>query len=105
MTHQSVMTPPSFLPEFPPAASPLALFGLLLLAGLVGRELVNRVLRAPRIVGCVLTGLFLGASGLDLLDAQRVQEAGRRWRASRPTSRRTAPTPDGCAGSTGSAAR
>ncbi len=69
------MTPLSFLPEFPPAASPLALFGLLLLAGLVGGELVKRVLRLPRIVGYVLTGLFLGASGLDLLDAQLVQEA------------------------------
>jgi Kef-type K+ transport system membrane component KefB len=69
------MTPLSFLPEFPPAASPLALFGLLLLAGLVGGELVNRVLRLPRIVGYVLIGLFLGASGLDLLDAQLVQEA------------------------------
>jgi Kef-type K+ transport system membrane component KefB len=67
--------PLSFLPEFPPAASPLALFGLLLLAGLVGGELVNRVLRLPRIVGYVLIGLFLGASGLGLLDAQLVQEA------------------------------
>jgi len=65
----------SFLPPFPLPASPLALFGLLLLAGLVGGELVNRVLHLPRIVGYVLIGLFLGASGLHLLDAQLVQEA------------------------------
>ena len=65
----------SFLPPFPLPASPLALFGLLLIAGMVGGELVNRVLRVPRIVGYVLTGMFLGASGLGLLDAQQIKEA------------------------------
>lgn len=69
------MTTLSFLPEFPPAASPLALFGLLLLAGLVGGELVKRVLRLPRIVGYMLSGLALGSSGLNLLDSGVVQES------------------------------
>jgi Kef-type K+ transport system membrane component KefB len=54
----------SFLPHLPLPASPLALFGLLLIAGMAGGELVRRVLRAPRIVGYVLTGMLLGAGGL-----------------------------------------
>ena len=57
------MTQLSFLPDFPPVASPLALFGLLLLAGVIGGEFVRRALRLPRIVGYVLVGLALGASG------------------------------------------
>ncbi len=69
------MTQLSFLPSFPFSASPLALFGLLLLAGLIGGELVKRVLRLPRIVGDVLIGLSLGAIGLGVLDAALVKEA------------------------------
>jgi Kef-type K+ transport system membrane component KefB len=65
----------SFLPGFPPAASPLALFGLLLLAGAIGGELARRVARLPRIVGYVLVGLGLGASGLGWLDAALIREA------------------------------
>ena len=49
----------SFLPQFPLPASPLALFGLLLIAGVIGGELVRRVLRAPRIIGYVLIGMLL----------------------------------------------
>jgi len=75
MTHQYDMTPLSFLPEFPSAASPLALFGLLLLAGMIGGELVRRVLRLPRIVGYVLVGLALGTSGLNWLDGALLREA------------------------------
>jgi NhaP-type Na+/H+ or K+/H+ antiporter len=59
-----------FLPQFPLAANPLALFGVLLLAGALGGELVRRVLNLPRITGYVLIGLTLGASGLDVLDAR-----------------------------------
>ena len=69
------MPPLSFLPDFPPAASPLALFGLLLLAGVIGGELARRVARLPRIVGYVLVGLALGASGLDWLDGALLREA------------------------------
>ncbi|MGH8661930.1 MAG: cation:proton antiporter [Burkholderiales bacterium] len=65
----------SFLPEFPPAASPLALFGLLLLAGVIGGELAHRMLRLPRIVGYVLVGLALGASGLNWIDGALLAEA------------------------------
>lgn len=66
---------PSFLPQFPVAASPLLLFGLLLVAGLTSGELVRRALRLPRIVGYVLIGLLLGGGGLDVLDSSLVEEA------------------------------
>lgn len=66
---------PSFLPQYPFAAGPLLLFGLLLLAGLIGGELTRRVLYLPRIVGYVLIGMALGGSGLKLLDAKLLQEA------------------------------
>lgn len=69
------MTQLSFLPPFPFPASPLVLFGLLLLAGVMGGEIVRRTLGLPRIVGYVLIGLALGASGLNVLDARLVREA------------------------------
>ncbi|MEK6591997.1 MAG: cation:proton antiporter [Pseudomonadota bacterium] len=65
----------NFLPELPFSANPLALFGLLLLAGLIGGELVKRVLRLPRIIGYVLIGMLLGTSGLRLLDDKLIGEA------------------------------
>lgn len=64
-----------FLPDYPFSASPVLLFGLLLLAGYAGGELVRRVLGLPRIVGYVLVGLGLGASGLNALDAKLLREA------------------------------
>ena len=65
----------SYLPQLPLSANPLILFGLLLLAGVIGGEVVKRVLALPRIVGYALTGLALGASGLNVLDAELVAEA------------------------------
>lgn len=65
----------SFLPELPFPANPLALFGLLLLAGLISGELVRRVLRLPRIIGYVLIGMLLGVSGLRLLDDKLISES------------------------------
>ena len=67
------ITMTNFLPTFPLPTNPLLLFGLLLLAGVVGGELVRRALRLPRIVGYVLTGLLL--SGVGLLDAKIVRES------------------------------
>src|SRR5688572_32199820 len=66
---------PSFLPQYPFATNPLLLFGLLLLAGLIGGELARRYARLPRVVGYVLVGLGLGAGGLNVLDERLVQEA------------------------------
>jgi NhaP-type Na+/H+ or K+/H+ antiporter len=65
----------SFLPSYPFPPNPVLLFGLLLLAGVLGGELVKRTLRLPRITGYALVGLVLGANGLNLLDATTVQEA------------------------------
>jgi Kef-type K+ transport system membrane component KefB len=58
-----------FLPPFPFPESPLVLFGALLLAGALCGELVRRVLNLPRVTGYLLSGLVLGGSGLDVLDA------------------------------------
>src|SRR5262245_14652564 len=66
---------PSFLPQFPFESSPLLLFGLLLLAGLAGGELVKRWLGLPRVMGYVLAGLAMGASGTEILDEKLIQEA------------------------------
>ena len=65
----------TFLPEYPFFPEPVLLFGLLLLAGITGGELVKRALRLPRIVGYILTGLLLGASGFNLLDQALVDES------------------------------
>ncbi len=67
------MTDLEFLPQFPLTANPLALFGVLLLAGALAGELVRRVLNLPRITGYVLIGLTLGAGGLDVLDARMLR--------------------------------
>lgn len=65
----------NFLPSLPPSPNPLVLFGLLLLAGLVGGEFVKRLLHLPRITGYVLIGMLLGASGFRLLDDKLIAEA------------------------------
>lgn len=65
----------AFLPELPPRANTLVLFGVLLLAGYCGGELVRRVLSLPRITGYVLVGLALGASGLAVFDQKLAREA------------------------------
>ncbi len=65
----------NYLPPFPLQPSLLALFGVLLLAGLIGGELVKRLLHLPRITGYVLMGMLLGASGFRLLDSKLIAEA------------------------------
>ena len=65
----------TFLPQYPFPPNPVLLFGLLLLAGVAGGELVKRALHLPRIVGYVLIGLLLGTSGSSLLDAGLVAES------------------------------
>jgi len=57
-----------FLPKLPPALTQLALFGVLLAAGLIAGEAVRRYARLPRITGYVLIGAALGPSGSGLLD-------------------------------------
>lgn len=50
----------AFLPQLPPALGQPALVGVLLLAGLLGGEVVRRLLGLPRITGYVLGGVLLG---------------------------------------------
>jgi Kef-type K+ transport system membrane component KefB len=58
-----------FLPSWPPVVNELALFGALLIAGLLGGELVHRLAALPRITGYVLVGVACGPHALGLLNA------------------------------------
>lgn len=63
-----------FLPEWPPLLGELVVFGALLIAGLLGGELVNRWLSLPRITGYVLSGIAFGPEGLGLVRAPLLDE-------------------------------
>lgn len=64
-----------YLPSFPLPPNPVLLFGVLLLAGFTGGELVRRIVQLPRITGYVLVGLTLGASGFGVIDENLAREA------------------------------
>lgn len=64
-----------FLPSWPPQFGQLALFGALLVAGLLGGELANRLAALPRITGYVLVGVAFGPHALDLVRAPLFAEA------------------------------
>jgi Kef-type K+ transport system membrane component KefB len=63
-----------FLPRLPPLLSDLALFGALLVLGLVAGEAVRRYAGLPRITGYVLAGALLGPEGSALLDSNALFE-------------------------------
>ena len=50
----------SILPQWPPTANGFVLFGLLILAGLVGGRLAQRTGFLPRITGFIAMGVVLG---------------------------------------------
>ncbi|MGQ0653839.1 MAG: cation:proton antiporter [Betaproteobacteria bacterium] len=56
-----------FLPRLPPALSHAALFGVLVVVGLVVGEAARRYAMMPRITGYVVAGAALGPQGLTLL--------------------------------------
>ena len=58
-----------FLPAWPPVLGDLVLFGALLVAGLLGGELVRRFAALPRVSGYVLVGVLCGPHALDLVHA------------------------------------
>jgi len=58
-----------FLPAWPLAFGDLALFGALLLAGMLGGEFANRIASLPRVTGYVLVGVLCGPQALDLVHA------------------------------------
>lgn len=64
-----------FLPSAPLAFGQPALIGALLLAGLLGGELVRRLLGLPRITGYVLAGVLLGPQVSGLLAPGALGEA------------------------------
>jgi Kef-type K+ transport system membrane component KefB len=71
------VTAPDFLPAWPPAANAFLIFGLLLLAGLIGGRLVATTRVLPAITGYIATGFLLGPGVLgwltdDMLAQSRV---------------------------------
>ncbi|HTP62724.1 MAG TPA: cation:proton antiporter [Burkholderiales bacterium] len=58
-----------FLPAWPLAFGDVALFGALLLAGLLGGELASRIVALPRVTGYVLVGVLFGPHALGLVQA------------------------------------
>lgn len=69
------MTPPDFLPAWPPQANGFALFGVLLLAGALGGRLVATTRVLPAITGYIAIGFLLGPGGLNLLDTALLGDA------------------------------
>lgn len=57
-----------FLPAFPFHFSGIVLFGALLLAGFCAGELLNRLLRLPKVTGYVLLGVLVGPGILNWFD-------------------------------------
>jgi len=58
-----------FLPSWPPQIGTLTIAALTLLVALIAGEVVQRVLKLPRLIGWVLAGVVLGPSVTGLLDA------------------------------------
>ncbi|HSV20944.1 MAG TPA: cation:proton antiporter [Casimicrobiaceae bacterium] len=69
------MTPPDFLPQWPPAANSLVLFALLLLAGALGGRLAATTRVLPAITGYIAIGFLLGPGGLHVLNAGALADA------------------------------
>jgi Kef-type K+ transport system membrane component KefB len=63
-----------FLPRLPLAFSQLAMFGALLLAGLLAGEAARRYFALPRITGYVLAGVLLGPQATGLLDSNALYD-------------------------------
>lgn len=64
----------AFLPDFPFSVNALALFGALLLVGVLGGELARRA-RLPAITGYVIVGMMVGKTGLGLLTQELLVQA------------------------------
>lgn len=58
----------NFLPSFPLQLNVIALFGITLLLGLIGGELVKRIRFLPRISGYIAIGFLLGPGGLNIVN-------------------------------------
>lgn len=65
----------NFLPAWPLDLNNFALFGLLLLVGLLGGSFAARTKYLPRITGFILIGLLLGPSGIGLFTSDMLATA------------------------------
>jgi len=63
-----------FLPSWPPVFGNLLMFGALLIAGLLGGELVHRVAALPRVTGYVLVGVAAGPHALGIASSPLLAE-------------------------------
>lgn len=64
-----------FLPYWPPAFGNLVLFGALLIAGLLGGELLHRIAALPRVTGYVLVGVAAGPHALGIASSPLLAQA------------------------------
>src|SRR5438093_11595814 len=64
-----------FLPAGPPEANSFTLFGLLLLAGLIGGWIASRTRVLPSITGYIAVGFLLGPGGLGWLTEGALRDA------------------------------
>jgi len=64
-----------FLPAWPPAANSFALFGLVLLAGLIGGRVAAMTRVLPAITGYIITGFLLGPGVLGWLTDAALDDA------------------------------
>src|SRR6478672_3021870 len=69
------MTPPDFLPSWPPGPNSFALFGLLLLAGAIGGRLAATTRVLPAITGYIATGFLLGPGVLGWLSESALAQS------------------------------
>ena len=65
---------PDFLPTWPPVSNSFMLFGLLLLAGLIGGRIASRTHVLPSITGYIAIGFILGPGVLGLLNEEALRE-------------------------------
>jgi Kef-type K+ transport system membrane component KefB len=64
----------SFLPALPLVSNQIVWFGVLLLAGVAGGQLAERVFRLPRITGYAAAGMALGPFGFGAIDIRLLQD-------------------------------
>jgi Kef-type K+ transport system membrane component KefB len=64
-----------FLPAWPPAANSFVLFGLVLLAGLIGGRIASRTRVLPSITGYIAIGFLLGPGVLGWLTEDALRDA------------------------------
>jgi len=69
------MSVPDFLPAWPPAGNSFLIFGLLLLAGLVGGRLAATTRVLPAITGYIATGFLLGPGVLGWLSESALAQS------------------------------